>query len=514
MAGSARERQIRAMRSRVCLSSALVVLGAAPQVTSAQRPPQPAASPAPAPALAKAVIRGTVYDSLSNGPLRRANVRLDGTEYAAVTDTNGAFRVVDVAPGEYVLAIDHPAFDSLGVGLPYGRVRVMSGDTIAVVLATPSVATIARGLCAGLGTDSAGVLLGAVRRAGAAAGDPAGALAGTRVTARWVEFVPARATLTKVARELAATADAAGVYRLCGVPNDVAVQLTAAPPPSAGVADVRTGTALVDLSGRTVTLRDVAVRVFATADSTAGAAAGGTRDDASLVLTVVDETGQPFAGAQLRSAGRDAPLGVSDSTGVLRVRGLPAGSQAFQLLAFGRAPETVSAALRNGATTTSRVRVGARVSTQLAGVRVVGRAGFDRGGFEERRHTGQGRYLAADEVARRQATAFSQLVVGQPGFVVTPNRPNDPTGRVSGFTITSSRGAVSLLASCSVQFFVDGVPVVTTDAQNVDDVVNPSNIRGVEFYAGNGPVPPQFTLASRNACGTIVIWTHGTGARR
>ncbi|GJG85077.1 hypothetical protein tb265_02580 [Gemmatimonadetes bacterium T265] len=349
---------IRAMRSTSpLLCAAVAVVGATPRAAHAQS----AASPAPA----TAVVLGSVYDSLSGGPLRGAEVRLDGTEHAAVTDAAGAFRIAGVAAGEYVVTVDHPAFDSLGVGLPYGRVRVAAGDSIAVTLATPSVATIARGLCTGLGVDTAGVLLGAVRRAGANVGDPTGLLAGARVTARWTEFVPARATLGKVARELATTADASGLYRLCGVPNDVAVQLTAAPTPSAGVADVRTGTTVVDLNRRVVTLRNVTVRVFdrdslSGAAATAGAAPGGDR--ATLVLTVVDEAGQPFSGAQLRAAGRDAPLGVSDSAGVLRAGGLPAGSQSFELLALGHAPETVTATLDARATTTARVHVGEHVT--------------------------------------------------------------------------------------------------------------------------------------------------------
>ncbi|GJG85076.1 hypothetical protein tb265_02570 [Gemmatimonadetes bacterium T265] len=149
-------------------------------------------------------------------------------------------------------------------------------------------------------------------------------------------------------------------------------------------------------------------------------------------------------------------------------------------------------------------------------MRVVGSAGFDRSGFEERRRVDQGHYMTADDVQRRQATTFSQLVVGQAGFTVTPNRPDSRIGRVSGYTITSSRGITSVNAPCSVQYFVDGVPAVTTgtasDTQTIDDVVNPSSIRGVEFYAGSGPVPPQYTLASRSSCGTIVIWTRATGS--
>lgn len=482
-------------------ATACLGAGLAPARASAQ-PARPAASaPAAAPqapSKANGVILGTIYDSLGARPLRGADVRLDGTEHTATTDAAGAFRIAGVPAGEYVLAFDHAEFDSLGVGLPYGRVRVTAGDTVAVLLTTPSVGTIARGLCSGLDVDTAGVLLGAVRRAGAGA-----PLAGARVTARWTEWVPAGAELRKTERTLEATADASGIYRLCGAPNDVAVQLTATPAAGAGIPDLRTGSVVVDLHGRTVTLREVAVRVFA-ADSVAGAPS--RADAATLVLRVVDASERPVAGAQLRAAGREVPLGVSDEQGQLRAINLPAGSQSFQLLALGYQPRTVSADLRAGRTAESVVRVGPRVATQLSEVRVVARGtGWDRSGFEERRRSGQGHYLTADEVRARQPTYFSQLAVGQLGFDVIPGRNGS-----AGYQILSRRsGSINL--DCPVQYFVDGAPLQVASGTSVDDVVNPSDIRGVEFYPGIGTVPARFNLGSRNACGTIAIWT---GANR
>lgn len=480
---------------RITSLAAVTSLIAAP-AAFAQSPPAAAAT-----TVGKGVVVGTVYDSIGARPLAGAEVRLDGTEYTATTNAQGAFRIAGVPAGDYVIAVDHPEFDSLGVGLPYGHVRVPAGDSIGVTLATPSIGAVARGLCAGLGTDTAGVVLGAVRRVGVAGSDAP--LAGARVAAGWVEWVPAGSELRRVERTIVATSDASGFYRLCGTPNDVAVRLTATAPARAGVADVRTGSASVDLHGGVVTIRDLLVRIFA-ADSVAGTAA--RADGATLALRVLDDAGLPIAGAQLRAAGRDAPVGVSDHGGELRAGDLPAGSQSFQLLALGYAPTNVSAELRTARTTTSIVHVGPRVATQLSEVRVVARGSvWDRSGFEERRRTGQGHYLTADDVRRRQPTMFTQLVVTQLGFTVAPTRLGN------GYSVSSSRGG-STSQTCPVQYFVDGVPVATAATQTIDDVVNPMSIRGVEFYPGIGTVPARFTLAGRNACGTIVIWTGANGA--
>ncbi len=485
---------------RLAPTLAAGLLCASASATYAQAAPASAAPASPPGTAPRGVVLGVIYDSLSARPLRGADVRLDGTEYMATTDAAGAFRIAGVPAGEYVITFDHAEFDSLGVGLPYGRIRVAAGDSVAVTLATPSVGAIARRLCTGIDTDTAGVLLGVVRRAGAADADTP--LAGAQVTARWTEWVLAGAELRKSERTLAATTDAAGVYRFCGAPNDVAVQLTAAPPADAGVADVRTGTVTVDLHGRTVTLRDVAVRVFAAETVTGGTARA---DAATLALRVVDATEHPVAGAQLRVAGRDAPLGISDEQGQLRAANLPAGSQSFQLLALGYEPRTVSADLRAGRTSESVVRVGPRVATQLSEVRVVARGtGWDRSGFDERRRTGQGHYLTADEIRARQPSYFTQLAIGQLGFDVIPARNGG-----GGYQILSRRSG-SINTKCEVQYFVDGAPIQNADGLSIDDVVNPTTVRAVEFYPGVGTVPARFNLGSRSACGTVAIWTGAT----
>ena len=494
------------MRSRVRLAFVLAsvcssgLLAVTAPAARGQSTPAPALSPA-----AKGVVIGTIYDSLGARPLAGADVRLDGTEYTAVTSAAGAFRIAGVPAGDYVIAFDHAEFDSLGVGLPYGHVRVPAGDSVAVMLATPSVGAIARGLCAGIDTDTAGVLLGVVRRAGSGAQTSDAPLGGAHVTVRWTEWVPGGTELHRVDRTLAATTDASGVYRFCGAPNDVAVQLTAAPPATAGVADVRTGSVMVDLHGRTVTLHDLAVRLFAAA-TVVGAA---TRaDGAILVLHVVDPAGHAIGGAQLRAAGRDAPLAVSDDAGDLRTGDLPAGSQSFQLLALGYEPSTVSVELRAKQTTTTTVRIGLRVATQLSEVRVVARgSSWDRSGFDERRRTGQGHYMTADEIRARQPAYFTQLAIGQLGFDVLPAANGG-----AGYQILSRRSG-SVNSPCAVQYFIDGAPVQNASGLSIDDIVNPADVRAVEFYPGIGTVPAQFNAGSHNACGTIAIWTGGNRPR-
>src|SRR5215207_4504316 len=62
-----------------------------------------------------ASITGTVYDSLvANGPLASAEVVVQGTDFVAVTDPSGRFRIDSVPAGRSVLRFYHPTLDSLG----------------------------------------------------------------------------------------------------------------------------------------------------------------------------------------------------------------------------------------------------------------------------------------------------------------------------------------------------------------------------------------------------------------
>lgn len=61
-----------------------------------------------------AVVAGVVYDSTANAPLAGADVFIDGTQYRAATDEEGAFRIEDVPPGRYAINFFHPRMERLG----------------------------------------------------------------------------------------------------------------------------------------------------------------------------------------------------------------------------------------------------------------------------------------------------------------------------------------------------------------------------------------------------------------
>ena len=95
------------------------------------------AAPQPLPDQQISAIKGIVSDSVTGQDLRTAFVRLvgKGGTYPAVTDANGKFELVEVAPGTYDLVAEHQGFieahlGDLGQQGPNVQLRLDPGQTL------------------------------------------------------------------------------------------------------------------------------------------------------------------------------------------------------------------------------------------------------------------------------------------------------------------------------------------------------------------------------------------------
>ena len=57
---------------------------------------------------------------------------------------------------------------------------------------------------------------------------------------------------------------------------------------------------------------------------------------------------------------------------------------------------------------------------------------------------------------------------------------------------------------CVPTLFLDGVQSPIFNG-TIDDLVDPSDVEGIEVYAHSSSVPIQFSYG--NGCGVIVVWT-------
>jgi Carboxypeptidase regulatory-like domain/TonB-dependent Receptor Plug Domain len=308
------------------------------------------------------------------------------------------------------------------------------------------------------------------------------------------------------------------------VPSDGTIQVQATLDSSASAPARATGLALVDVTGRALTWRDL---VF-------GAAAVDDSSRASLVLTLVAPDGRPVAGAEVRVA-PDGDYRAASDDGRLRLSALPR-RVSLDVRALGYEPATVAIDVADGRTTERTVTLRRSVAQSLASVRVVGTAGMSREAidFETRRLAGGGFVIDAAQIDRRSASRVTQLLRGVPGLRIERTSP-------TGVTVTSTRsdrGAFEVFGgSCPIAWLLDGrqIHVDGSDAPGVsrggavrrataagaandrglqtlsiDDFVDPTEIAAIEVYAGmNGP-PARFGVFR---CGVVMIWTKETLGR-
>lgn len=126
-------------------------------------------------------------------------------------------------------------------------------------------------------------------------------------------------------------------------------------------------------------------------------------------------------------------------------------------------------------------------------------------GFEHRRSAKNGgQFITREQIERRGSFTTADLLRGVAGIKILDSM---------GVTIaTSSRGAkLNLLSSkivsaCVVRVGVDGQ---LKDPSFSINYITPSDIHGIEVYAGAATMPPEFnSSAGRNAqCGMVMIWT-------
>jgi hypothetical protein len=188
--------------------------------------------------------------------------------------------------------------------------------------------------------------------------------------------------------------------------------------------------------------------------------------------------------------------------------GLPTGARTLAVRAVGWEPVTISVELTTREPRTVVVPLTVKTAV-LDAVIVTARldAGYHRVGFDQRRRQGIGHFLAADDIDKKNALDFHELVSGMPGVRLAYGRNGTPR-------ITGTRGNSSCVA-----YSVDGVPYREMQAGDIDTYIRPSEVGAVEVYqVGEAPAsvtrvptmsrgPAGRGTMSVSDCLAILIWT-------
>jgi hypothetical protein len=475
----------------MAFAAALIASPLAAQGTRPVAPPageQTAATAAPAGGLS-----GVVRDSLlTGGPLPNAVLWIEGTPREARTNLNGQFRFDSLPAGTYQVTFSHPVFDAAGIAAPRWRIEVPAEGIHGVVLATPSADSRYGPACPAGRPPGTGYVIGLVQDAAADSG-----LAGASVNAMWSDISVSRTTgVTTNRRNARAVTGPRGEFVLCGIPNNAEVTVWAA------LGTAATGLVTLDLEGRSLAARQFSVGLPKSAGAADTAPA-----TATLEGTVKTIDGAPVADARVFVRGSRA-VGRTSASGSFSLTGLPLGTQVAEVAAIGYAGGRQTVDLRPGGPVRTEFVIAKSVQT-LPTIETVGRigAGGDVSTFLERARRSQGHFITEEDIHKRGAIQFEDILRTVPGVQVVP------VGQ--GYRAISSRGIVNMQGDCPMNYFVDGSHFPFDHNSAEPFPIQPTDILAMEVYAGTAQIPAEFQRMA-NSCGAIVIWTKrgGGGPRK
>ncbi|MDZ7629761.1 MAG: carboxypeptidase regulatory-like domain-containing protein [Gemmatimonadaceae bacterium] len=485
-------------RTSVALAAVMVMTAAscAAGLSAQQRPAVRSA----------ASVAGTVIDSIAGRGLDGATVQLlpgdsvEGTARTVESDSLGRFRFAGVPPGRYRLGFVHPALDDLGIEATPVSVVVARGVVRRADLAIPSPATLRLALCGDDAIrDSIALVIGHVRRA--RDGAP---LDSVIVAIQWQQRVRETGSGATPAQQRRVAASSVGWFVACAARGGDTILFTA----SRGGAATTRQTLLIPPSGllrHVALLSDVPATTPLTAPTVAGAAASttpaarGQQPPSTFPVSGVvvnSDGGLPVAGVIIAIPGGASTR--SDSRGVWRLDAVTGGTQTLTVRAVRYAPLRVTVPVSPGMPPVRLAMV--RLPRLLDTVNVVGDAEKDQNlaDFLERSRTrGSGTFLSDVDITSRRPTLTSDLFLSVQGGITIER---DTLGN----RYITMRSNTFRTIRCLPSIFVDGMSMRGLTAADIDGLVRPSELFGVEIYrAANAPVE----FSEQDGCGTILLWT-------
>lgn len=426
-------------------------------------------------------VSGTVYDSVSQAPLRGAIVQMvsaAGTPMlSAATDARGRYTISAAPAGRYAIEFTHSVLDSLAIEPPQREVVVRGAETARMDLAVPAPETIVTTICRTTPADSVGLLFGILHDSRSRAGVDSG-----QVIARWSELVISQGSLRNHERFAASATSREGWFAMCGIPTNIEVQVLAARgADSSGISQVA-------MPPHGLIRFDVAI--------------GGV----ASVRGRVTSGGRPVDNARVR-AGTDERSTYTDSAGEYRLAAVPAGTQTIEVRALGYAPQQASRTLAPDQESRIDVEL-TSVQRVMDTIRVVAERVYsiDAVGFERRRKVGQGLYFDTDAVRRRSPFSVLQLLLETPTIQV--QQADTSLER----KLVMRGGDGESMRACPPAFYVNGVRMPSEMVRELDLIVRPQDLQGMEVYRGGVTMPPEFFV--RGACGAVVVWSKRPLPRR
>ena len=457
---------------RVCSAVSLIAL----TVSLGAQSTNPSVSPAVTPTH-NGRIAGVVIDSLHGRYVSGALLRIEPGSFVAATDSLGKFKVDSLAPGMYRVGVSHPLLDTLGITLVTQPIRVGPDSVTFAILAVPSATTLIRRWCrVQSGPYGESAVIGYVRDPETLAAEP-----GVEISIAWIEIdVSKQSGYHRESSLLRDTADAAGRFRICGLPSSLQATLqarrgrVATPeiPISLGDRDV-------ELLARTVFLPAVAV------------AAKTGRSNVSGVVML--DGAASNGGSRVELVGTEI-VAVTNEKGEFTLMNAPSGSGLLAIRHLGYEAEAIPVDLSEREETRVTITL-PKFVPMMDPVLVTARrtAALDKVGFNQRMKTHSGFFMGPERLEQMHPNVLSDILRSVPGLWVRYG--------VNGDIVASAHAT----SSGCVQYYMDESPYVEMKPGDVNRFVTAREIVAVEVYQPP-ETPPQYERPG-GSCTTIVLWT-------
>ena len=226
----------------------------------------------------------------------------------------------------------------------------------------------------------------------------------------------------------------------------------------------------------------------------------GAQAPRALAGLVRDSAGHGIPGAEVRARG-NVVVAITNDSGRFHVAQMPIGARGVFVRRLGFAPQRAPIETSATGTIDSVDVVLIPVVQSLPGV--IAQDPHDSlsrkvlAEFWERRARGFGKFVTRDEIEKKGASRFVDVVRSVSGLSIMTYR---------GRQEIRFRGAAIGSANCPPQYWMDGIPLESGSAEEI----SPENVEAIELYASPATTPPQFSTRSQT-CGTVVVWSRLPG---
>ncbi|HYS68829.1 MAG TPA: carboxypeptidase-like regulatory domain-containing protein [Gemmatimonadaceae bacterium] len=132
------------------------------------------------------------------------------------------------------------------------------------------------------------------------------------------------------------------------------------------------------------------------------------------------------------------------------------------------------------------------VATDVEAVTIEGASGRLQGFNDRRVRNNFGYFFDQNDIRRKGPRYVSELFRTIPGARLQASR---------------RAGNVLELRNCTPRIWIDGV---RADGAEIDELISPSEIAGLEIYPSFAGVPAEYMDKENRACGVVLVWTRQT----